>query len=483
MSTRKIKIGLFAGGIEQYWKETGMKDLSDRIDQDARRLAEALGKEFEVDYPGLAGNVADAVRIGKILREESIDLALMYHATYVDDAMSIAFIEEIGDIFLVLFQSQGIGSFATETDLTDAGRSWGNNSSVQLPGTLKRVKPNFRFGFVFGRLEDPRSLREIGEYARAAKAVRNLKGKLVAFFPHRSLGVPMYDTFPDETKMMGQVGIRINYLYIVDLIKEMDSISDSNNQALVKELYEKYEVVEPSKKEIEQAARQALALERLVRKHTVDALAIDFAAGMIPNTGALPCVGMARLIDQGIVVATEGDLSVAVAGLIIKEITGKPIHFWEHLAFDEEKNWILGGHEGGSAGFTMAKMNTRPKLRGTQYINFDGIPGAPHYGVIPEFITNPGLVTLLTFYRGPEAYEMRIACGESVDLNPLPVHYEHTVFKPAILLRNYFSRIMEAGVCHHFGLVHAEISSELEKVAQILGMKVGYLTDRKDSDD
>lgn len=472
----KAKIGLFAGGIEQYWKETGMKELPARIDRDANRLAEALGKKFEVVYPGLAGSVTDAAQVGKRLRDEGVHLALMYHATYLDDAMSIAFLDEIGDVFAVLFQSQGIDSFVEEMDLTDAGRSWGNNSAVQLGGTLKRMKPDYRFGFVFGGLENPRALREIGEYALAAKAVQNLKGKRVAFLPHRCTGVPMYDTYPDETKMIAQTGIRLDYMYIIDLIKEMESVSDKDTQALVSELYQKYEVVEPSKEEVESAARQALALERLVRKREVDALAIDFSGGLIPHTGTMPCVGISRLIDQGTVVTSEGDLSAAVAGLIIKNITGKPIHFWEHLAFDEEKNWILGGHEGGSAGFTMAKDGTRPKLRGTQYINFDGIPGAPHYGVVPEFITNPGPVTLLTFFRGPEAYEMRLASGESVDMNPLPVQYEHTVFKPCTSLEKYFGRIAETGVCHHFALVHAEISRELEKVAHILGMKVEHLT-------
>lgn len=472
----KPRIGLFAGGIEQYWKETGMKNLRSRIDEDAGRLAAALGEESEVVYPGLAENADESARIGKILRQQGVDLALMYHATYVDDAMSIAFIEELGDIFPVLFLSQGFRSFTEMMDLTDAGRSWGNNSCVQLPGTLKRMKPDFRFGFVFGGLDDARALGEIGEYARAAKAVRNLKGKLVAFLPHRSLGVPMYDTFPDETKMMGQTGVRIDYLYIIDLVREMESVSGSEVEALVEELYGKYEVVEPTREEVQLSARQALGLERLAKRRRVDALAVDFAAGMITHTGMLPCVGMARLTDQGVVVTTEGDLSVAIAGLIIREICGKPIHFWEHLAFDAERNLVLGGHEGGSAGFSMAKHGTRPRLRGTQYINFDGIPGAPHNGVIPEFITNPGPATLLTFYRGPEAYEMRIACGESVDLDPLPVCYEHTVFKPAIALVDYFGRIAETGVCHHFALVHADIGRELAKVARILGMKVESLT-------
>ena len=472
----KSKIGLLAGGIEQYWTQAGMKNLPQLLDADAKRLADALGKDFEVVYPDMVGNVADCRRVGKILRDEAVDLALMYHATYIDDAMTMAFLDEIGDIFPVLFHSQGFRSFTDVKDLTDAGRSWGNNSAVQLPGTLKRLRPGSRLGYVFGGLQNPRSLQEIGQYARAAKAVRNLKGKRIGFFPHRCIGVPMYDTYPDETKMMGQTGIEIDFLYIIELINQMKAVTDDDCEALVKELYEKYEVVEPPREEVELTARMALGLERLVDEKNIDALAIDFSGGMIPLTGAMPCVGMSRLSDKGIAVATEGDLAVSVAGLITMDLTGKGFHFWEHLAFDEEENWILGGHEGGSAGFALAKKNTTPKLRSNQYINWDGIPGAPHFGVVPEFITGPGPVTLLTFFRGPEAYEMRIACGESVDIDPMPIHYEHTVFRPRVGLNEYFRKIAEVGVCHHFALTHADIEGELRKVAEILDMDVKCLT-------
>ena len=124
----------------------------------------------------------------------------------------------------------------------------------------------------------------------------------------------------------------------------------------------------------------------------------------------------------------------------------------------------------------MAKAGTKPKLRKTQYLDFDGIEEAPHFGVLPEFITHAGPVTLLSLFRGSQEYEMRIACGESVDIDPLPVCYEHTVFKPNNPLNEYFRRIRKVGVCHHFALVHAQISPELNKVAEIMGMKIEYLT-------
>jgi len=43
-------------------------------------------------------------------------------------------------------------------------------------------------------------------------------------------------------------------------------------------------------------------------------------------------------------------------------------------------------------------------------------------------------------------------------------------------LRDYFRRMKEVGVCHHFGLVHGNVASELRKVAEMLKMKCECLT-------
>jgi acyl-ACP thioesterase len=44
-------------------------------------------------------------------------------------------------------------------------------------------------------------------------------------------------------------------------------------------------------------------------------------------------------------------------------------------------------------------------------------------------------------------------------------------------LLEYFSRIDQVGVSHHFALVHEVLCAELEKVAGILRMKFEYITD------
>ena len=47
----KPKIGLFAGGIEQYWTECGMDDLPAAMEKDVSRLKKRLEKDCDLLYP------------------------------------------------------------------------------------------------------------------------------------------------------------------------------------------------------------------------------------------------------------------------------------------------------------------------------------------------------------------------------------------------------------------------------------------------
>ena len=472
----KPRIGLFSGGIETYWKDTRMTALPDLITRDCRRLKELLEDSCDVVFPGIAGNRDEARRIGETIRESRVDMTLMYHASYIDDDMTLAFLDETQGIFPTLLLSQGMKGIPADYEMVEAGTCWGVNSAVQIHGTLRRVRPALRYGFVFGELGSDRVIKEIGEYARAARAVRNLRGKKVVYLPHPTVFCPMYDTYPDDSMMHGQVGVHMSYLSAEHVVDAMKAVSEEAAEGLCNELYEMCDVIEPPREEVFLAAKQALALQAVVEENQVDALAIDMFPEIVDRCGMIPCVGMARLIDMGYVVATEGDLGAAVSGLLLKDLCGKLVRFWENLGFDEDRNWVFGGDEGGAAGCTMARQGHKHKLRCTQYVNFANVPGAPFNGVLPEFIADPGRVTLLTLFRGKEGYEMRMATGESVDADPRPAHFEHMIFHPDVALRDYFSRIREVGTCHHFAVVHADVSAEVKKAAEILGMKLEMLT-------
>ena len=142
----KPKIGLFAGGIETYWKDCGMVELPDLLQRDAIKLAERLGQDFHVVYPGIAGNTEESIQRARAIRDAGARLVVVYHATYVDDAMSLAVIDELGpDTFTCLLHSQGAKGIPDQIDLIEAGTTWGNNFRVQeVSAGIPSPKPTRR---------------------------------------------------------------------------------------------------------------------------------------------------------------------------------------------------------------------------------------------------------------------------------------------------------------------------------------------------
>ena len=472
---QRPKVGLFVGAMEWYWTMTGMGDLRDAVVRDGRRLATLLEEAgLEVLDSGLVSSHEEAAAAGRRFRDEKVDLAVFYHGTYVDDKMTCAFLDDYGAGPLILAHTQGLDEIPQDFSLIDYARCWGNNSSVQIVSSLKRIAPDRHVGYAFGHMPDV--AQHVASYGRAAKAMQAVRRCRVGYLPHRCNDAPMYDTFPDDTAMMGQTGIEITFAYIHELEDEMKRVTEGQTEQLLRETLDKYELMEPSMDELRLAVRIAIALERVVAKHGLDAVGIDPFPELVNRTHQLPNIGMDRLMDQGIIVSCEGDLTAMLGGLYMRELCGHAPHFWEHLMFDTNRNWILGGHDGGSAGFKLAAEQSDIALRNTMYIEYKQSPPAPPLGVVPEFILKPGRVTWINLFRDQGGYVMRAAAGESVDTPKRPVHHEHLVFKPDVPLDTYFNRMMHHGAEHHFAFCYGDWVDDLRRLAELLGMPLVDLT-------
>lgn len=472
---RPPRVGLFVGAMEWYWTMTGMEALREAVAADGRRLRDLLDAAgLEVVDSGLVSSHEQSAATGRRFRDEKVDLAVFYHGTYVDDKMTYAFLDEYGGGPVLLAHTQGMDTIPDDFSLIDYARCWGNNSCVQIIGSAMRMRPQRVIAYAFGHM--PAVVAKVASYARAAKAIANVRGSTIAFLPHRCNDAPMYDTFPDETQMMSQTGVSITYAYIHEVEEETARVTAGEEQALLDTVLQRYTLMEPSMDELRLAVRLAIGLERVVARHEVDAVGIEAFCELTYRLHQLPHLGADLLMDRGIVVTCEGDLTCMVGGLYLRELCGKVPTFWEHLMFDVERNWILGGHDGGSAGFDNAADPKAIALRNMMYINYKNAPPAPPMGVVPEFICRPGRVTWINLFRDHGGYVMRFATGESVDTPTRPVHHEHLVFKPDVPLETYFKRMMRHGVEHHFAFAYGDWSQELTCLAELLEMPCVDLT-------
>ncbi len=102
-------------------------------------------------------------------------------------------------------------------------------------------------------------------------------------------------------------------------------------------------VIEPSKRDIDEAVKVYLALKESVRKHKLQALTLrcfDLVMGL-QTTG---CYGLAQLTDEGVIAGCEGDLVSTVAMLWVQLLLNKTPWMANPAKLDEVNNTLWLAH-------------------------------------------------------------------------------------------------------------------------------------------
>jgi len=101
------------------------------------------------------------------------------------------------------------------------------------------------------------------------------------------------------------------------------------------------EILEPTKEDIEKAARVSVALDRLMEQQKADGLAIGTCMGWLPR--GFPCLGFTRLRDRGVPAACEGDMDSLLTMLLFQYAIDQP-GFQGNATFDTARNALWTAH-------------------------------------------------------------------------------------------------------------------------------------------
>ena len=100
-------------------------------------------------------------------------------------------------------------------------------------------------------------------------------------------------------------------------------------------------ILEPTKEDIEKAARISIALQKLVEQEQAQGLAIGTCMGWLSK--GFPCLGFARLRDRGVPAACEGDMDSLLTMLLLGYAIDRP-GFQGNATFDTSRNVLWTAH-------------------------------------------------------------------------------------------------------------------------------------------
>lgn len=390
---------------------------------------------FDVIKLGAVLSPADSVKAGIKLYDERADALLAVPVCWYEDYLMMDLLEEWrGALFL--WPLPGV----------ETGALCGAQQNMSF---LKRL--DYPAEYAFGEPDSKECFEKASEFFRAAALNRRLRRARIGLFGHRIGG--MTHAAPDEFALKKSVGPRIVHLDLNGTLSEVENEAREKSREKWTKLVARAGCCNVSEADGIYSMQMYSILERLVKKHELDALAV----GCYPYLMGKVCLAASLLADQGIPMACEGDANGAVAMLILRLLSGGAVHNCDWLEPVGEDT-VLFSHCG-SGSFSLAASEKDIKLESVRLMG---------QGVCAQFPAKTGPVTLLNLTPGENSYLCAVLEGEAIETemlfpgNPLKVKFPRS----PVEINDW---IFDNGLGHHWMVAYGKYSEEIRLWNKIAG--------------
>ena len=467
-----LRVGLFGIGLAAYWSQ--FAGLEERLKGNVARVADKLaapGREI-VNF-GLVDSAEKAFAVGHEARRQDVDLLVLYVTTYALSSTVLPVVRRAKVPVLVLnLQPEAAIDYARFNALPDRTAMTGDwlafCSACPVPEIANVfARAGVPFHQVTGVLDgDPECWREIEDWIAAAQVVETLSHMRLGLMGHYYGG--MLDIATDLTAVSSVFGTHIEMLEIDELGALRAAVTDAAVTAKLAEFQSEFDVqADCSAVELARAAKTAAALDELVARHSLGALAYFYSGtGCAMNEDTITSIilGTSMLTRRGIPVAGEYEVKNALAMKIMDSL-GAGGTFTEYYAVDFKDDVVLMGHDGpGHSGIAEGKTKVKPLSV------FHGKVGR---GLSVEMSVKNGPVTLLSVVENSRGgFKLLVAEGASEAGPILEIGNTNSRYRFPIGARGFIQRWNEQAPAHHCAVGLGHVGDKLDKLGKLLGIEV-----------
>jgi L-arabinose isomerase len=466
-----LRVGLFGIGLEVYWSQ--FEGLEERLKGYVERVAERLaGPGREIVNFGLVDSVEKAFAVGHQARRADVDLLVLYVTTYALSSTVLPVVRRAKVPVLVLnLQPEAAIDYARFNSLPNRTAMTGDWLAFCSPCPVPEIANVFAragvpFHQVTGVLDgDPECWREIGDWMAAAQVVETLSHLRLGLMGHYYGG--MLDIATDLTTVSAVFGTHIEQLEIDELGALRSEVTDAAVADKLAEFQKEFDVQPDSPaNELARAARTAVALDELVRRHALGALAYFYSGtgcAMNEDTTTSIILGTSMLTRRGVPVAGEYEVKNVLA-MKIMDALGAGGSFTEYYAVDFRDDVVLMGHDGpGHSGIAEGKTKVKPLAV------YHGKVGR---GLSVEMSVKNGPVTLLSVVENGRGFKLLVAEGASEAGPILQIGNTNSRYRFPIGARGFIKRWNEQAPAHHCAVGLGHVGDRIDKLGKLLGIEV-----------
>ena len=387
----------------------------------------------------------DAREAGFELNNKEVDCVLAVITTFVPDYFIVELLSRCDKpVFL----------WAVEREIECIALVCG----PMITATLYNLNKNYcLYGSDIG---DRDTINELAIFARAAMLKRLLSKTRIGYMG----GKPdiMFSMTVDEYQLKRVLDTSIINIPIEELYETVKHISDVDGEKCWTDVKSKAGNVSVGCNDGIESCKFLLATSKLVEKYEIDAISIN----CFPHLKSKICLTIARLNDNLIASACEGDLHSTILMYLLSSLTNKSAFNGDFLRINSDENTVLFSHCGAGA-FNLAESPSSVGLQNS-IETCDGL--AVCYATRMD-----GEVTLLNMMLGPDGMRIASMLGEAKETDltyegtPLLVGFEHDV-------KQLLQRVSKCGAGHHWNGINGNYIKEFALLCNFLNVKFNYLT-------
>ena len=466
----KLKIGLFGIGLDTYWSQ--FDGLLDKLNSYQLRIKKRIEQSgSEVIDAGMVDNPEKAIVAAGLFIKNEVDMIFLNISTYALSHNVLPLIQRVSCPVLVLnLQPSEAINYEKFNAIGDRGKMTGEWLSFcqscvtpELASVFNRA--GIKYNLITGYLNEEYVWTEINEWIESCSVKKVMKNTRVGVMGHYYNG--MLDVYSDITMLAAAFGSHFELMELGVLKNLREEVSDEEVGSKIDCFNDWFKVSkECSYNDIKEAALSSVALDRLIKKFRLGALAYYYEGEGDINyekivTTLIP--GMTLLTGSNIPVAGECEVKNVLAMKILDAFnTGGS--FSEFYGMDFNEDIILMGHDG-PAHFKIADG----KVGLVPLPVFHGKPGS---GLSIQMKVANGPVTLLSVcQRGDGKIVLLTAQGDSVEGPTLQIGNTNSRYKFPVSAREFIDNWSKAGPSHHCAIGIGHISSRIKKLAELLNIE------------
>lgn len=464
------KVGLFGIGLDTYWPQ--FDGLLDHLKGYQEQISNGIARfGVQVIDAGMVDNPLKAREAAEYLKAQDVEIVFLYVSTYALSSTMLPVAQKL-KVPVVILNLQPVArlDYDAFNQLGDRGKMTGvwleHCQACSVPEIASVFnRSGIPYDFVTGYLQDKEAWREIEAWTEAARVAAAMRTNRLGVLGHYYCG--MLDVYTDLTKQSAVFGTHIELLEMCELKKYRDQLTDEEVGIKLQEFSEVFDVSsECDAAELERAVRTSVALDKLVKNRQLGSMAYYYEGepgNEYENIVTSVIAGNTLLTGKNIPVAGECEVKNAQAMKIMAEF-GAGGSFSEFYLMDFNDDVVMLGHDG-PAHYAIAQG--RVKL-----VPLPVYHGKPGKGLSIQMTVRHGPVTLLSVVEGKDGIFLLTAEGESVEGPVLQIGNTNSRYSFSVGARRFMNEWSKQGPAHHCAIGIGHIAHKIEKLGQILGIKV-----------